>query len=68
MTAFPYLEEVHMKRVILAGFVVLAAWGISLIPTPVHAEDPCAGVRCMACPTGYHLAPKPNDCCRCVAD
>lgn len=56
-----------MKRLILAGLVALGAWGIlATTPTPAAANDPCAGVRCMECPVGYHWAPKPNDCCRCV--
>ncbi|MFL6195900.1 MAG: hypothetical protein ACJ75H_17100 [Thermoanaerobaculia bacterium] len=57
-----------MKRLILAGLVALGAWGITLIPSPASANDPCAGVRCMECPAGFHLDPKPNDCCRCVAN
>jgi hypothetical protein len=55
-----------VKKLILAGLVALGTWGISLIPAPAVADDPCAGVRCMACPEGFVLAPKPHDCCRCV--
>ena len=55
-----------MKRLILASVVALAAWGISLIPAPASAADPCAGVRCMECPPGTVWSPKPHDCCRCV--
>ncbi|HKV07735.1 MAG TPA: hypothetical protein VJ725_06340 [Thermoanaerobaculia bacterium] len=58
-----------MKRLILAGLVALGAWGIlAVAPAPATADDPCANVRCMECPTGYHWAPKPNDCCRCLPD
>lgn len=67
MTApIPFSGGVTVKRLILASVVALAAWGISLIPAPAAANDPCAGVRCMACPEGTVWSPKPNDCCRCV--
>lgn len=55
-----------MKRILLAGLVLAGAWAVSMIPTPAVADDPCAGVRCMACPDGTVWSPKPNDCCRCV--
>ncbi len=54
-----------MKKLILAGLVILGTWGITLIPTPASAGN-CDGVRCMACPAGTVFSPTGNNCCRCV--
>lgn len=57
-----------MKRMLLAGFVALAALASTQIAAPAananHVD--CSLVRCMACPDGYVLSPTHNDCCRCV--
>jgi hypothetical protein len=57
-----------MKRIILAGLVSLGAFFAVQASVPEAQAGPksCAHVRCMACPEGYHLAPLPNDCCRCL--
>lgn len=57
-----------MKRMLLAGFVALAAFASTQISAPAananHVD--CSLVRCMECPAGYVLSPTHNDCCRCV--
>jgi hypothetical protein len=56
-----------MKRILLAGLVLLGALGAVELTTPsAEAVGPCAGVRCVACPEGFVLKPTGNDCCRCV--
>lgn len=59
-----------MKRLILAGIVALAAIASIQVSAPAASANhiDCSLVRCMACPTGYHLDPTPHDCCRCVRD
>lgn len=56
-----------MKRMILAGLVMLGALGVASLP-PAQADPPtsCAAVTCLPCPEGYRLLLKPNNCCRCV--
>lgn len=56
-----------MRRLILAGFVSLAAFGAVQLSLPEAAAAPprCDLVRCMECPAGTVLAPTGNDCCRC---
>lgn len=57
-----------MKRMLLAGFVALAALASTQISAPAANANhiDCSAVRCMACPDGYVLSPTHNDCCRCV--
>ena len=56
-----------MKRLILAGLVSLGAlFAVQVSAPEAKAAGKCDGVRCMACPEGYVLAPTGNDCCRCV--
>lgn len=57
-----------MKRLVLACFVLLAAWGVISWTPPVSADPPtsCAAVLCLPCPEGFRLLLKPNNCCRCV--
>jgi hypothetical protein len=56
-----------MKRLILAGFVSLAAFGAIQLTLPQADAAPprCDLVRCEACPAGTVLAPTGNNCCRC---
>ena len=56
-----------MKRCLLAGLVLLGAWGLVSLP-PASADPPidCALVRCLPCPEGFRLLGQPNNCCRCV--
>ena len=55
-----------MKRLVLAGLVMLGAWGaVSLAPANAAPID-CAVVRCAPCPEGFRLLFQPNNCCRCV--
>lgn len=58
-----------MKRIVLASLVTLGAWAMVSLP-PAAAAPPidCALVRCAACPEGFRLLLKPNNCCRCVPD
>lgn len=57
-----------MKRMLLAGFVALAAIASTQVSAPVANANhiDCSTVRCMACPDGYVLSPTHTDCCRCV--
>jgi hypothetical protein len=57
-----------MKRMMLAGLVLLGAWGIIASTPPASADRPtsCAAVLCAPCPEGFRLLLKPNNCCRCV--
>lgn len=55
------------KKLILVGALVVGAW-VATETRPAAAADPCAGVRCMECPEGYHWAPTPKNCCRCLPD
>jgi hypothetical protein len=55
-----------MKRIILAGLVSLAALFATQISAPKAEAANCDAVRCMECPVGYHLAPIPSNCCRCL--
>ena len=56
-----------MRRLILAGLVMLGAWGaVSLAPANADPPIDCALVRCLPCPEGFRLLFKPNNCCRCV--
>ncbi|HEX2223811.1 MAG TPA: hypothetical protein VHN15_06375 [Thermoanaerobaculia bacterium] len=56
-----------MRRLILAGFVSLAAFGAVQLSLPQADAAPprCDLVRCEACPAGTVLAPTGNNCCRC---
>lgn len=58
-----------MKRLILAGLVSLAAFNAVQLSTPSDEAAPprCDLVDCFPCPEGTVLAPRGNDCCRCVA-
>jgi energy-converting hydrogenase Eha subunit F len=58
----------NIKKVALALLLLLgAAAAIELAPAQAAPRpDPCAGVRCMACPEGTVFSPKPGNCCRCV--
>jgi len=69
MKAFPGLRGARMRRLILAGLVMLGAWGLTSLP-PANADPPidCALVRCLPCPEGFRLLQQPNNCCRCVPD
>ena len=57
-----------MKRMLLAGFVALAAIASTQVSAPAANANhiDCSTVRCMACPEGYVFAPTAHDCCRCV--
>jgi hypothetical protein len=57
-----------MKKLILAGLVVVGALTAVSTTTAQNIPQACWGVRCAACPEGTHWAPKANDCCRCVPD
>lgn len=57
-----------MKRLILAGLVLLGALGavqLTVSTASAHHVD-CSLVRCAECPAGTVWAPTPHDCCRCV--
>ena len=56
-----------MKKLLLAGFVALGTWGLTLVPSQVTADPVnCALVLCPVCPEGQVLSPTPGNCCRCV--
>lgn len=58
-----------MRRLVLAGMVSLAAFcAVQLSAVePAAAPPRCDLVDCFPCPEGTVLAPRGNDCCRCVA-
>jgi hypothetical protein len=60
-----------MKRLVLAGLVLLGALGAIQISAPTASADPdlshCAAVLCAPCPSGTVYSPTPGNCCRCIA-
>jgi hypothetical protein len=59
-TSHKFLAGFGLATVLVVGWIQLS--------TPVQADpplDPCAGVRCQACPAGTVFAPTPGNCCRC---
>lgn len=56
-----------MKRLILAGFVLLGTLGVLQIAPPEAAAEPvdCSRVFCAPCPEGQVLDPVSYNCCRC---
>lgn len=60
----------NVKKLVLALALLFGAFAaLQLAPASASAKpDPCAGVRCMACPPGTHFAPTPQNCCRCLPD
>lgn len=59
-----------MRRLILAGLVLVGALGVTQLSVPTASANhiDCSLVRCMSCDPGWVPAPTPHNCCRCLPE